>query len=109
MRTLESFVAMSGDAAAEQVRKKSGGASWRPLLSVSSSEYSSHVRLSKESGSLVNRRDGVQKNGGIWSEIKKKVDFSVLGVNTNKYVTLSGEMVSFLLDYREFCGWGASI
>lgn len=26
---------MSGDAAAEQVRKESGGASWRPLLSTS--------------------------------------------------------------------------
>ena len=56
---------MSGDGATEQVRKESGGASWRPLLSTSL-----FVRVlqpySLEEGirGLMNPKGWVQKYGG---------------------------------------------
>lgn len=45
---------MSGDAAAEQVRNGSGGASWRLLSLACGCEHSSPVRVRKGPGDLVN-------------------------------------------------------
>lgn len=56
---------MSGDAATEQVRKESGGASWRPLLSMSLFVLVLQP-CSLEEGikGLMNSEDPVQEDGG---------------------------------------------
>lgn len=81
---------MSGDGATEQVRKESGGASWRPLFSTSLFVLVLQpCSLEGEIRGLINPENRVQKSGGNGEQylsFKILFGFSVLRVNMNKYL-----------------------
>lgn len=81
---------MSGDGATEQVRKESGGASWRPLFSTSLFVLVLQpCSLEGEIRGLINPENRVQKsgeNGEQYLSFKILFGFSVLRVNMNKYL-----------------------
>lgn len=83
---------MSGDGAAEQVRKESGGASWRPLFSTSLFVLLVQpCSLEGEIWGVINPENRAQKknggNGEQYLSFKIIFGFSVLRVNMNKYFT----------------------
>lgn len=85
---------MSGDAAAEQVRKESGGASWRPLLSASL------FALILQPCSLEEgiRGHGVRKNGGNGEQELTEIEsyffgFSALGIRMNACALATGKLL----------------
>lgn len=98
---------MSGDAAAEQVRKESGGASWRPLLSMSL------FAPILQPCSLEEGDQGARSTEKWWEwgaradwDLQLSFGFSVLGISMSTFgLDSNGEAASTSLGPWDNLGW----